>query len=517
MAQSSFLRWRNRFLIAALVVAILFILAVQLSKPINLTAVDIGRHIVNGQLILSGHSDVLYKNYYSFTHPDYPFVNHHWLFGVMSYLIFKTGGFGMLAVLYVIVLLSAVFLFLRAAFLRGHSELAVLIALLVLPVLWDRREIRPEGISLALMGLYYFLLTKLSLGKIDRRIVWIALLIAQVIWVNTHIFFFMGPLLIAIFILEGRNRGCSVCVKQLWPLLLAIIAVNMINPSGLAGMLTPLNGLKGFGYRLAENQNVFFMRSFFPKEMIYTYNIVLLFIGVISIAVAIFARGFKKNAAFIILAILAILAGTKAVRLMPIFAVFLIPLGSFFLSQVQDKWPHQRQESSKTVLLAIAVVLAGFYLIKCDYKDVRLGLYPSVNASAEFFKANQLKGPIFSNYDIGGYLIYHFASQEKVYVDNRQEAFPPAFFKDVYIRMQFEDDAWLNQDKQYHFNAIYFYRHDLTEWGQNFLIKRIEDPLWAPVFVDDFVIIFLKRNAANQALISQFELPKSMFGVTTKR
>ena len=229
MNRSSFLQWRNRTLVIVLVCVLLAILALRSALPINLAAVDIGRHIANGQLICAGNTDVLHKNYYSFTYPDHPFINHHWLFGVMAFFVFKAGGFPALSLLYIGIMMAAVLFFLRAAFLRGHRELAVLIAFLVLPLLWERREIRPEGVSLLMMGLYFYLLTKLSLGKISKGFVFFILVIAQLIWVNTHIFFFMGPLLVAVFLWEGAARRCSVCVKQLGPLLFITLAVNILD------------------------------------------------------------------------------------------------------------------------------------------------------------------------------------------------------------------------------------------------------------------------------------------------
>jgi hypothetical protein len=62
--------------------------------------------------------------------------------------------------------------------------------------------------------------------------------------------------------------------------------------------------------------------------------------------------------------------------------------------------------------------------------------------------------------------------------------------------------------------VIYFYRHDQTTWGQPFLIRRIDDPAWAPVFVDGYTIILAKRGGVNQGVIEKFELPRSIFGVT---
>ena len=57
------------------------------ARPINFATADLGRHIVNGELILNGVTDVLYSNHYSFTERDYDFVNHHWGSGVLFYLV----------------------------------------------------------------------------------------------------------------------------------------------------------------------------------------------------------------------------------------------------------------------------------------------------------------------------------------------------------------------------------------------------------------------------------------------
>jgi hypothetical protein len=61
------------------------------------------------------------------------------------------------------------------------------------------------------MGVYFYFLTKLSLGKIPKGLVFIILGILQIIWVNTHIFFFMGPFLVLIV-------GSFLCTKlpRIW-------------------------------------------------------------------------------------------------------------------------------------------------------------------------------------------------------------------------------------------------------------------------------------------------------------
>jgi hypothetical protein len=86
------------------------------------------------------------------------------------------------------------------------------------------------------------------------------------------------------------------------------------------------------------------------------------------------------------------------------------------------------------------------------------------------------------------------------------------FFKKTYYPLHESEEAWKAIDAKYKFNAIYYFRHDNTEHGQPFLIRRtMRDPDWAPVYVDAWTIILLKRNEINKSIIDQHELPQSMF------
>ena len=125
-----------------------------------------------------------------------------------------------------------------------------------------------------------------------------------------------------------------------------------------------------------------------------------------------------------------------------------------------------------------------------------------------------MQGPIFNNYDIGGYLIFHLFPQEKVFVDNRPETYPPNFFQNVYVPMQEDEQIWGEKSVEYNFNAIIFYLHDATPWGQKFLITRVQDKNWVPVFADNFIIIFLKKNELNKEVIKKFEMSQEMFRIT---
>jgi len=501
-----FIPLRNQFLRIAALSACSILLALHLSVPINLTAVDIGRHIKNGELVVKGDWAVLYKNFYSFTYPDYPFINHHWFFGVISYFVFCLSGFNGLSVSYIFLLLLTFLLAFDSARRYSNFNFAIFCSVVGFLLLTSRAEIRPEGFSVFFVALDFWLLQRFLQRSISERLLLVVIPIVQIFWVNTHIFFPMGPLLISLFWWQAKLIGedkdrCGFLGR----LLSLSILVNLINPSGLWGMLTPLNGFKKFGYDLAENQAIFFMIHRFPENIVYKYYVAAAILIIAGMVLCLRREGLKALP-MIVLGSFITIATFRVVRLIMPFGFLFIPLAAYFYAPYVKK-------TTVGIILGILSMAGIIVCVGLMPARPQIGLMPHVNDSAEFFKQNGLRGPIFSNYDIGGYLIYHLEGQEKVFVDNRQEAFPQDFFRKVYIPMQEDPSIWEGLQKQYGFNVIYFYRRDITPWGQPFLIDRLTDPKWAPVFVDDYVIIFARRSSIDRGVVDRFELPKSMFKV----
>ncbi|MEK7209610.1 MAG: hypothetical protein AAB670_01655, partial [Patescibacteria group bacterium] len=94
--------------------------------------------------------------------------------------------------------------------------------------------------------------------------------------------------------------------------------------------------------------------------------------------------------------------------------------------------------------------------------------------------------------------------QEKIFVDNRPEAYPADFFTEIYIPMQESKKIWDEQNNFYKFNAIIFSYRDYTPWGQTFFTRILTDPEWTAVFADKRVIILLKNNDANKDIIAKY-------------
>jgi hypothetical protein len=108
----------------------------------------------------------------------------------------------------------------------------------------------------------------------------------------------------------------------------------------------------------------------------------------------------------------------------------------------------------------VNLIITPFLIFQSN--NFGFGLKKDVNLSAEFFKKEKIQAPIFNNYDIGGYLIYHPFPEEKVFVDNRPEAYPASFFEKIYVSMQNDEKIWRKKDEIYNFNVIIFSYRDYT-------------------------------------------------------
>ena len=95
-------------------------------------------------------------------------------------------------------------------------------------LLTSRAEIRPEGFSVFFMALDFLALAALFTAQYQRPVLFIVIPIVQILWVNTHIFFFMGPVLIGLFLWQARlaEEGKE-CLAVLQRLLGVALLVNL--------------------------------------------------------------------------------------------------------------------------------------------------------------------------------------------------------------------------------------------------------------------------------------------------
>lgn len=474
-----------------IIILLLAWLSLFLFSKINLTTADLGRHIKNGELILKGETEVLNTNYYSYTNPDYPFLNHHWGAGIIFFLVSKIGGIFSVHLLYILLFFASFLLLFLIAEKKVGTETAALISLLIIPLIAYREEVRPEIFTYFFSSLFFYILWNNKKKHIIP--------VLQLIWVNTHIYFVFGPALIAGFLIQRLINKKK--IKDLVILLIITSIVCLINPFGFRTITYPFTVLNNYGYRIVENQSIKFLEDFGLKDPTFLLFKIVFCLMIISFILLIL----KKKKISFVNACLGIGLGIMSifiVRNISMFGLFALPILAVNMPRIRFKTMDSRMGLLAGSCLIIIFILS-FYApyLPMAKNTFGLGLIPNNNASMEFFKEHDIQGPIFNNYDIGGYLIYH---SQKVYVDNRPEAYPSSFFNETYIPKQQKSEV----DE---FNTIFFYYRDMTNWAQVFLKDIVKNPEWVPVYVDDFALILLKRNELNKQVIEQYELPEQTF------
>ncbi len=511
---------------------------------------DLGRHIVNGREIVSGglagiwgKSAIFDTNYYSFTQTDFPFTNHHWLFGVIVFWLHEIGGFSLLTVFNAILNTLAFACILASAMKtipKAQNEKTKLVVWVVttvgfflLPLLSHRAEIRPESLSLLFFSLYYFLFRSLLIQK-KWWLIFVVLFL-QIVWTNSHLFFILGPLLAGYFlferilflIFEDYKKIISDSLISFWlSLFIGLSAVGLFNPNGIQGLLAPLTIFNNYAYRVAENQSTFFMIDYGSQFIFFSFvvgsSFFVLLLGIFSLIkkkTADSSNYGAKIAQFILVAIFAALTN-KINRLTPFFAVVAIPfvaqntvytIGNFLSKHAEKLKSSVAMMFGSTLLFIFIILILKTKLFFPHIETMGTGLPPRIQNAAHFFLQNNLHGPVFNNYDIGGYLAYNLFPQEKLFIDNRPEAYSADFLTNEYLLSLTDESTWQKIVQKYNLNVIFFYRHDQIDGAQQFLFNRVTDPEWVPVYVDNYALLLVKNSEINKDIIEKFKLPEDLF------
>jgi len=478
---------------------------------------DLGRHIKLGEIITQ-NKNVPKVNLFSYTNPDFPFVNTHWLFGVIAYLFNQGLGLQAFVVLKVIIFITSVWLILKIV-PKQNSALLLPIGFIFLHVLRERLELRPEIFSFLYTCLTYFILE--SFLKKPTKLIYL-LPIIQLIWINTHIYFFVGLLIQLIFIthlvyLGLRSKVLGNKLKILAGVFTLSFILSLINPNGLNGLLYPLKVNQNYGYTIVENQTMFLLESinFHDPNFIFVKASLLLII--ISLAFTFFKKEFVvKN---ILLSLAGLGLALLNVRSFPYLVFLSLPavLQNFGSIKVNNLTKTIAFFTVGILLLESLFYISGeYYKSRDDSHEIGFKIEERVKGAMNFVINNNLENPIFNNFDIGSYIFYRGYPKYKVFVDGRPEAYPKEFFQDIYIPIQYDYAKFKEAKKTYGFKTIIFSHTDQTPWGKNFLQSVVLDKDWKIVYIDDFVMVLTLSNSKDMLpAIDLSKLSPENFNFTT--
>ncbi len=445
---------------------------------------DLGRHLKLGEIIWQTKS-VPKANLFSYTNPDFPFINTHWLFEVWVYLTSQSIGLQSLLVIKILIFLLSIWIILKII-PKEKSLLLLPIGYIFFHVLRERTEFRPEIFSFLFTASTYYILERFLRGP--TKLIYLLPAI-QLIWINTHIYFFVGLILQAIFLLHLlyhhlRSHIGSGKVKILGIIFVLSVAASLINPNGLAGFLYPLNVTKNYGYTIVENQTIFLLESigFIDPNIIYAK--ITIGLTALILLFAAYKRVFEiKN---ILIAGFGVALALINVRGLPYLVFLSLPAA---LLSIPASIAKKGFFIILTTLTIILLIFESFSYLK---SKPQLKFVENVKAAMDFVISNKLSGPIYNNFDIGSYIIYKGYPNYQVFVDGRPEAYPTKFLTEEYIPSQADYSKFKELDKKYSFKTIIFSRTDQTPWGRNFLNSVTRDNTWKTVYLDNFMIVLVK-------------------------
>lgn len=488
-------------------VVTLALYAVWLAFPITIITADIGRHITDGRVFFEQpelRNTLLHTNFYSVSNGSYSIVNHHWAAGVIFYIVQVALGWEGLHVFAMALCITALASFMFVAVKHSTCILSTTIATLLLPMIAYRLEVRPEFIGYALLGCIFVVLYGVrTLGWNQKYIYVLPVFIG--LWVNIHASFPVGLALIGLFMCDAFLWKIPTRKAYLTALLLSTLA-TLVNPSGMVGALYPFSILHDPGYAVLENQSLLFAESIGIRHVAFTYLKICTGLVLLSYAVLLHQKKFKDYWVYAAMALLMVLMGWLSIRHITFAGFFCIPLFSICAYMITKKTSTKIIQTITLLIMTIAVILQGKHL---SGRWIVLGLEPGANAAAEFIKEQGIQGPVFNNFDIGGYLTYYFFPDIKPYVYNRPESHPSDFWRDTYIPALQNRAKWNVLQAKQGFNVILLFHGDRTSWAQKFLVDRIKDPEWIPVFVDRSVMVMVRQNSMNAEVITKFGIPAS--------
>lgn len=498
-----------------------------LAVPINLTNADLGQHLRTGQLLREAvatgdratRDGLLGTNFYARAHASHPAPNHRWGSGVVFSMIHDRWGFTGLSVASLAGMLAALLLAFDTARRLSDFTTAFVAAVVLVPLLADRREVRPELFGYLFLAFFAWLLDRRDRREIADRWLLVLLPATMVLWINLHISFVFGLALLGFTVLEeamrrtGRLRdGVPERFSGALVLLAATFAAAFVNPLGIRLVAYPFAIFVDYGMPVVENHPILTLERMGYVNPAFPLFKVAVLLGVAAVAARLARRRPLPVRWTLMAAMLALFAATAA-RHLVLFGLVAIPA----LALLASGGPSRRRGPGRALLRgALLVAWVGFLVSRRDYIPVRLeragvGLLPGNSAAAEFFVRNGLRGPILNNFGIGGWVIFHLFPQERPFVDNRSEAYPAEFLSDEYPDLLESTRLFRMATDRYGFNAIVLGTREPSPATRRFFIERMTDPEWAPVWVDERVVIFLRRCEANREAIRRLEVPPGRF------
>jgi hypothetical protein len=493
--------------IADVIFICVFLIAVFKGGNELLGDADTGYHIRTGEYILRNHT-VPTHDIFSFITPPLPWFAHEWLSEVIMAWVHQLGGLTAIVIFFSLAIaLCYALLFKFVESLPCNLLAGLLIVALATTSSWLHWLARPHIFSLVLTVLWYRILDEYQ--NTSRNRLWL-LPPLVLLWANLHGGFFLGLLLLAIYLagnlasfLFASGQDVDQAKRKLRKLAifaLACVAVCLINPRGYEVLLYP--------FKIASNKFVTanvveYFSPNFHDPLPYKY-LLLAAIGVLVLSRSVSAIEWML---FLLLTYMSL----YSVRFIPLFAIVVTPIlargSQSIIDRLSDplrKFFGVRDENLRvnndiaTGYLWPIMSMAAVFALAVSGK-VHFEFDPAIKpvAAVEFLKKQQINGKSFNDDEFGDYLIYAAWPQYKVFFDGRSDMYGE-FWGEQYTAVTRLKPNWEEVIEKNNFSWVFFGAKTPLS------LLLLEKKSWRLIYADKVANIFVKDIPENRALIAKY-------------
>lgn len=474
--------------LTAAMVTVLYLLLFFAGATALFRDADAGWHIRAGEQMLATRT-LPATDVFSFSKAGQSWIAWEWLADVGVASVHQTGGLGAVAALYALAIGASVWMWFRLTWAAGGNFLlACLFASPLLSTTNLHWLARPHVFSwLFLLGAVWFCE---ALPPCPLAII----ALTSALWANIHGSFFLGPVIAIVYGcgsgLSSLLWGTTNTARQYFFIATAAAAGSLLNPHGWqlhrhvfaylsdAALLSRIGEFQSFNFH-AEGS---------------TQIILALLLGL--------AGGFAALAAHrparFLLAMLLTAGALRSARLLPVAALLLLPLANAsitavlagvelvpLLSRKRDAILAygRRLRSLDAGLHGLALVplfaLAVFGILRVSHAGFPPDQFPVAASGA--VAALPANSRLFAPDKFGGYLIYRFSGERKVFFDGRSDFYGADFLR-RYSRMVQVRPGWSAEFAKWNFT------HALLPVDYS-LVPALETEGWRELYRDSTAVI----------------------------
>jgi hypothetical protein len=301
-----------------------------------------------------------------------------------------------------------------------------------------------------------------------------------VLWANCHLGFIFGLALLAAIAIDecaaGRAR-----VRSWLPLWLGCAAATLANPYGYKLHLTAFAIVN-------DSAAMNWVYEWLSPSFHDAYN--LPFLGLLLVAVAAGAQGWRRRPALTLLVIVLAVASLRSMRNVALFSLPAPLVAADALGDAMARSSDRLRQGLAAAVTCVALLTIGLHLgalkgIGLQEAVIGSSFFPE--PAVEYLRGQEGLRNLYDEYKWGGYCLYELYPRQRVFVDGRAEVYFGGPLND-YFEIHYVRPKWREALRRYHVDAA------LVDRSAPLFQVLSAEPEWRIAYSDDQAAVFVRRR-----------------------